>query len=389
MYWIISAFILAVTSLLERGVYKRVAYQFSLFVLFVIISGSYFNGIDWINYNKHYQEIYNNGFPVDFLPYEPGFVLIMYIIGSLFRINNFHVVILVITFFFVISFAKFIKNTNMRFNRSLLMLMMVLFLLPLFNDAIRQLAALTIMLPVLADLNNSSTKKIFFSCVLAATFHLSSILILPIIFLIKQGLTQHKIVKYSLYSVLLILLLSSMPFILSAIGGFLPSLIQAKLTTYVEKMSSEIKLGFFMITDIIAILMIYLLSRLKSFHTNQKLNILLSSVFYFFLLHFVFYFAPFLQRLLYYIFPLVSVCGLVVFNASNLIKLSNIVLPYLIVISIAVFYRNITNPYYTYDFYQPKFFYAELISGSFVDLPQLKKGKCDVIQQFDPNFCPE
>ncbi|WP_413449770.1 EpsG family protein [Erwinia sp. LJJL01] len=162
MYWIISAFILAVTSLLERGVYKRVAYQFSLFVLFVIISGSYFNGIDWINYNKHYQEIYNNGFPVDFLPYEPGFVLIMYIIGSLFRINNFHVVILVITFFFVISFAKFIKNTNMRFNRSLLMLMMVLFLLPLFNDAIRQLAALTIMLPVLAESEQFLNQENFF-----------------------------------------------------------------------------------------------------------------------------------------------------------------------------------------------------------------------------------
>jgi len=386
MYWFYSATIMLILSLIEKGAYRKVVYKLSLFVFFIIISGSYYNGIDWINYVKHYEEIYNNGFPTDYLPYEPGFVFLMYFFASIIKVSNFQIIVLSVSLAFTYTLHLFIKKIDWEFNRSALLLLILLFLLPLFNDAVRQLAAMAVILPFLPRINSISLKKLIVIVLLSSLFHASSILLIPIFLLIRYPLRKRRIIYYALSSVCFVILFVSLPFVISIIGSFIPAIFYAKLTGYVSKLDGGFKFGLFMIIDLVGIIITLLLS--EKFKNDKQMVLSTTASFIFFLLHLLFYMTPFLQRLLYYIFPLVGVYSLVSFRVGRFSHLNRMIFPIVAIMCLGVFYRNVTNPYYSYDFDKPKFFYFELLNNDYPNLNDLKSGKCSVIDQFDPTFCP-
>ncbi len=111
MYWIYCLAFLFGTSLIERGRFSEISYKLSLIILFIFVTGNYYNGIDWINYQHHYEAIVEGLGSTEFLAYEPGFMLILYLFGGVFKIENFHAVVFFTSTIAVLSFIKFIKKS--------------------------------------------------------------------------------------------------------------------------------------------------------------------------------------------------------------------------------------------------------------------------------------
>ncbi|MFA7906792.1 EpsG family protein [Enterobacter cloacae] len=385
MYWIYSLGLLLMTSLFDRGRYSSVIYKLSLFVFFIAVTGNYYNGIDWINYQYHYSSIVHNETSVGYFTYEPGFMLVMYFFGTILGFENFHAVVFFSCAISVLSISKFIKKVPYKFNRSLFIFITLAFIYPLFNDAIRQLLAFSILLPFLPNLHRSSIKKIFFICIGASMFHASAILMIPVLILLKMHLSKQNMLMLLLFASIFIVVLLSLNVIVSSLGSILPQLLYAKLLSYLSKIS-DFKLGFFAVIDCLGLLLIYYTSHNTTEERGR--NLYAMGGYIFFLFHLAFYTAPFLQRLLYYIFPLLVIHAQLIFFRGNVSSITRLLLPVTFIMAVSVFARNITNPYYAYDFSQPKFFYTNILSSNPYDIDLLKSQKCMVIDEFDPEFCP-
>ncbi|EPB4336228.1 EpsG family protein [Enterobacter kobei] len=385
MYWIYCLIFLFCTSLLERGRFATVAYKLSIFILFIFVTGNYYNGIDWINYQYHYNSIVQGGGSSEFMAYEPGFMLIMYFFGSIFNVENFHVVVFFASSMAILSFQNFIKKIPFKFNRSLFIFGTIAFIYPLFNDAIRQLLAFSILLPLLPNIRNCSLRKIILLCFLASLFHASAILMIPFLVLLRMQLTKQNMILLFLFANLFVLLLLGLNVIVVSMGGIIPQLFYAKLLSYISK-ASELKLGFFAIIDCLGILIIFISHR--GMRTETDKNVYAMGAYLFFLFHLAFYTAPFLQRLLYFIFPLVVLYAGFIFPNGKLFSITKVLLPITLTMAIFVFIRNITNPYYIYDFNDPKFYYSNLFQSNPINLEYLKANKCMAISEIDPEFCP-
>ncbi|EOO7383642.1 TPA: O116 family O-antigen polymerase, partial [Escherichia coli] len=165
-----------------------------------------------------------------------------------------------------------------------------------------------------------------------------------------------------------------------------PKMLYVKLVNYVNNMG-EFKVGFFAVIDFLGICIFCATYRV--FKSNNDISVYAIGTFYFFILHLVFYGAPFLQRLLYYIFPLLSVYSCFIFSHCQRGSGARILLPLTLIMTLSVFARNIFNPYYATDFYEPKFFYTDGVFEKHLDVERLKYRKCSVIDEYDPNFCPK
>lgn len=386
MYWIYCLSLLFIISLFNKGRYSALAYKTSLLIIFIFSTGNYYNGVDWINYQKHYELISNYGISGEYFAYEPGFLLLMYIFGYVLDIKNFHVVIFFISSISIISLSKFIKKIPKGINKSIVLFMVVSFVYPLYNDAIRQLLAFCIILPLLPDIKSVTIKKIIITCAIAALFHSSIILMIPLFILMRRELTQ----KFMLYSFILALLclslLMNIELVVNSLNNLIPKMLYVKLVNYLNNMGG-FKIGFFAIIDLLGICLFCV--TYKTYKSNNGLSVYAIGSFYFFILHLVFYGAPFLQRLLYYIFPLLSVYSCFIFSHCQRGGLARTLLPLTLIMTLSVFTRNILNPYYATDFYNPNFFYTDGIFDKHLDVEQLKYRKCSVIDKYDPNFCPK
>ncbi|NJQ19135.1 EpsG family protein [Pantoea sp. LS15] len=385
MYWIYSLALLLITSLLDRGRYSTIIYKLSLFIFFIAVTGNYYNGIDWINYQHHYSSLIHNGTSVGYLTYEPGFMLVMYFFGYIIGFENFHSVVFFSCAISVLAFSKFINNVPYKFNRSLFIFITLAFIYPLFNDAIRQLLAFSILLPFLPNIDKCTGKKIILICICASMFHASAILMIPVLILLKMRLSKQNMLIMLIFASVFIIILLSLNAIVSSLGSILPQLLYAKLISYLSKIS-DLKLGFFAVIDCLGLLLIYFISRNDNEECGR--NVYAMGGYIFFLFHLAFYTAPFLQRLLYYIFPLLVIHAQLIFFRGNISSITKLLLPVTFVMAISVFMRNITNPYYASDFFQPKFFYTNILSSNPYDIDLLKSKKCIVIDEFDPEFCP-
>ncbi|WP_171934657.1 O116 family O-antigen polymerase [Escherichia coli] len=386
MYWIYCLFLLFIVSLLNKGRYSTLTYKASLLIIFIFATGNYYNGVDWINYQKHYEFISNSGISSEYFAYEPGFLLLMYIFGNVLDIKNFHVIVIFISSISILSLSKFIKQIPKGVNKSLILFMLVAFIYPLYNDAIRQLFAFCIILPLLPNIKSIAIKKIIITCGIAALFHSSIILMVPLFILMRRELTQ-KFMFYSFICALLFLsLLINIEFIVNTLNNLIPKMLYVKLVNYVNNMG-EFKVGFFAVIDFLGICIFCATYRV--FKSNNDISVYAIGTFYFFILHLVFYGAPFLQRLLYYIFPLLSVYSCFIFSHCQRGSGARILLPLTLIMTLSVFARNIFNPYYATDFYEPKFFYTDGVFEKHLDVERLKYRKCSVIDEYDPNFCPK
>lgn len=386
MYWIYCLAFLFGTSLLERGYFSAIAYKLSLFILFIFVTGNYYNGIDWINYQHHYELIVQGSGSTDFFAYEPGFMLILYFFGTVVNIENFHAVVFFSSTVAVLSIIKFIKIIPFRFNRSLFLFSTIAFIYPLFNDAIRQLLAFSILLPLLPKIRDCSLKKIIIICLFASLFHASAILMIPVFILLRIQFTKHNMILLFIFSAVFVILLLSLPVLIMSMSGIIPNYIYSKLVSYLLK-TTELKLGLFSIIDCIGILIIFLSHRRDNRGELDK-NLYAMGAYLFFLFHLAFYTAPFLQRLLYYIFPLVILYANFIFSRSQIFSVTKTLLPITLIMTLSVFFRNITNPYYIYDLNNPKFFYSNLFQNNPINIDHLKASKCMVISEIDPEFCP-
>ncbi|CAM7989589.1 TPA: EpsG family protein [Enterobacter hormaechei] len=386
MYWIYCLAFLFGTSLLERGRFSSIAYKSSLFILFIFVTGNYYNGIDWINYQHHYENIVHGLGSSEYLAYEPGFMLILYLCGAVLNIENFHAVVFFASAVAVLSIISFIKKIPFKFNRSLFLFGLIAFVYPLFNDAIRQLLAFSILLPLLPEIRSCSLKKIFIVCVCASLFHASAILMIPVFFVLRMQFTKQNMILLFIFAAFFIILLLSLPILVMPMSGIIPQLLYAKLVSYISK-SSDLKLGLFAIIDFLGIFLVFFTHKSCRREDSDK-NVYAMGAYLFFLFHLAFYTAPFLQRLLYFIFPLVILYAELVFSRGATFSLTKVLLPITIIMVVSVFVRNITNPYYIYDFNDPKFFYSNLVQSNPINIDYLKASKCMVISEIDPEFCP-
>lgn len=385
MYWTYCSIFLFILALLDRGRYSTLSYKFSLFVLLIFATGNYYNGIDWVNYQYHYSSVSNVGLSVDYFAYEPGFMFLLYFFGYLLEITNFHVIVFFSSLLAVLSISIFLKKISIKINRSLFILITVLFIFPLFNDAIRQLLAFSIVLPFLPDIRQHSIKKIVVVCGVASLFHASAILVIPLCFVLRMQFCKKFMLVTLVIAFGISIALAFLGVIISMFDGLIPQLLYLKLLNYLDK-TAELKLGLFAVVDLIGISIIYSTSQLVK--QERHLSVYAVGGFLFFVLHLTFYFAPFLQRFLYFIFPLSLIYAESLFRYGNKFTLAKILLPVIMLMCLLVFYRNITNPYYSSDFNEPKFFYSEIFNSNPINVDNLMVRKCLLIGEFDPNFCP-
>lgn len=381
MYWIISFALLIPLFIIESistHKQKNVIKFLSFFIFTLIITGSYYNGIDWINYIKYYQYISKYGIdsPLAFV-YEPGFACLNWIFSYVLSIKNYHVIPFFCNILFSISLLFSLKKIPIRINVTLYLLLLLLFLTALFNDGYRQLLSLSILLPFIFKIDKISFLKWALVCIIAGLFHSSSLLLIPFWLILRLNFTKNKIYYSFILTAFFTLLLSNLTELVNLFEFIIPSLLYNKLINYMALMDGNFRFGFFVIFDILGI--IFCLHSRK----NDENKLLWNVLFIYFLCHFSFYFTPFFQRLLFYFYPLLI---LYIFNKRR--DLSYFILSFIIIsIGILSFYKYITNPYYSSDFWEPKFFYLYLPELVELDLNKLEAEKCSVISKYDDNFC--
>ncbi|HGN0242051.1 EpsG family protein [Proteus mirabilis] len=382
MYWIISFLLFIPFFFLEEFSNineKKIIHFLSLFLFFIITTGSYYNGVDWINYIYYYKYIGNNSIysSLAFI-YEPGFVYLNWLLANIIRITDFHIIPFISSSIFFVSIFYSLRFIKFNINLSSYLALLIIFLAPLFNDGYRQLIALAIILPYLFKIEETSIYKWVFICLISSIFHFSAILLIPFIFLLKINFITKKIILSIIIITFLIIFLINLTYILPIINPIIPSRIYNKLSIYLDMLGGNLRLGFFAIIDIVGIfLCIFIKDR---FHQNKTIW---NSTFIYFLCHLAFYFSPFLQRLLFYLYPILILNIFITNNNIYKILLSFII----IIMGLSSFARYINNPYYDVDFWEPKFYYTEIFSENKINIENLKKIKCNTIEKLDENFC--
>lgn len=387
MYWIIFQFFLLGTTFLEGVVDKKnkilITYV-SLGILFFGTTGNYYNGVDWINYIKYYNDIYQYGLLDSHWYYEPGFVLLNYIFADLLSIKSFHVIIFFSGMFVTISLYNSLRVITADINKSAFILLVFSMAISLFSDTLRQCIAFSIILFCLVRVKEVSSMKWFFVCVFAAVFHSSALIMLPYKFLVTKKFSGRFLVLWFLICICIIIFLINIDLLVNVFEYVFPSYLTIKLNMYLNNLNGNIKLGFFAFVDLIMIFI--LIFTQKNENCTSHSDVFRNSAFIYFTLHFVFYFAPFLQRSAYYFFPLVVIYFLRILKEDYFpLKIISVGIFFLAVN--LIFYRNIMNSYYDFDFYSPKFFYFDVSGIQHVNVESLYQEKCSFISKYDQNFC--
>ncbi|WP_337154850.1 EpsG family protein [Proteus terrae] len=382
MYWITSFLLFIPFFFLEEFSnlnQKKIIRLSASFLFFIVTTGSYYNGVDWINYIYYYNYIGNNSIysALSFI-YEPGFVYLNWLLANIIKITDFHIIPFISSSIFFISICYSLRLIKFNINFSLYFSLLIIFLASLFNDGYRQLIALAIILPYLFKIEEISIFKWIFICLISSMFHFSAILLIPFIFLLRINFNTKKIILSIIFIILLIFLLINLAYILPIIKSIIPSRIHNKLTIYLDMLEGNLRFGLFAIIDIIGIFLCILIK--DRFHQNKTIW---NSTFIYFLCHLAFYFSPFLQRLLFYLYPVLILNIFIIKNNIYRISLSFII----IVMGLSSFARYINNPYYDIDFWDPKFYYTEIFSEKEINIENLKKNKCYIIEKLDENFC--
>lgn len=341
----------------------------------MILINNYYNGVDWLNYIKYYNGIKDEG--LDYilaLRYEIGFLGINYIFANFFEFENFHGMVVFISLVFLFSLYLTLAKVELDFDRSYFILLTLCLLVPLFSDGYRQLLAYAIISPFLVRIRDLTLIKWLILCVVAALFHLSAILFFPFWFFLRKKL---KLVLYFLLWGALAIILITFNFYFDKVDFIFPAFIASKISVYLEKLQGNLRLGLFGILDIVAIISLLLMKR------EKRDSLYWNASFLFFTLHLLFYLAPFLQRALIYISPLLII------NVS-FYRQSYKHLLLAIIISLCAFgsfYRYVTNPYFGSDFYSPNIYILQMFESNEVNINNLAAEKCAHISALDPEFC--
>ena len=147
-------------------------------VLLFLSAFRYMIGTDYSTYTFAVLRIKDN-FSFDWLNFEPGFILLNYLIGPFTQSGQLLIIVAsVITLvLFFVSFKQSVSPTQSIF------LFYSLFLYCMSFNLIRQFIAIGIAMVSLKYIINQSVKKFIVCVVIAMLFHTSAILIVPLFFL--------------------------------------------------------------------------------------------------------------------------------------------------------------------------------------------------------------
>lgn len=310
-------------------------------------------------------------------------MLLNYLFAEILRISDFHIIVFSIGIFSTISIVNATKSLDF-INKSAFILLVVTVAVSLFSDVIRQCISFFILLYGLVRIQSISYLNWTILCIFAAMFHSSALLMIPYKFVVTRLFTLNRRIIWFLICAVLITILNGINSFLGFFEDLLPTFIFLKLDVYSSNLTDNAKFGFFLLIDCV---MIFLLLQNKCDAENTYSSDLIykNATIVYFSLHIVFYFAPFLQRITFYMLPLVIVFFL---RKAYEIKKSDILIVMLFIFSaFAAFYKLVTNEYYSFDFYHPKFLYLQLIGLQDVNLESLYYEKCSHISQYDPSFC--
>ncbi|WP_369472238.1 EpsG family protein [Vibrio hyugaensis] len=155
---------------------------FCLITLFIVasifIGGRYNGGADFIAYTKHYY--HDNS---EIMNFELGFEYLFYLIRDLgFSFNHASLIIFVVNIGFFVFAIKELKYKTLS-----LFIFILYFFIPL-TAVIRQ--GLSIPFMALAIINVRNSHKYFFYTIVAAFFHISSLIMIPLFFVRRIKLSR-------------------------------------------------------------------------------------------------------------------------------------------------------------------------------------------------------
>lgn len=276
--YILFTSLLAVASLVyattKEEVYKKYATAFSVLLFFLFFGFRGFILSDWISYypnfyNTTINDIFNFGSTKE-ITYEPGFTLLNLVCKALVR--DYHFFIIVHTSIVLALFLNFLKNRvdNIAF---------ALFLFCSFEgiaivvNLLRNLIAILIFLNALQFIEKRKPIPYFVCCILALSFHISSVVYFPLYFFFHK--TCNKWLFLAIFILLNIIFLGNISIVLtmcSLLG--LDEMMAQKIKTYTEIYSANrgISIGYLerLVTGILVFLYY---DKLKSLRKDSAVRI--------------------------------------------------------------------------------------------------------------------
>lgn len=241
--------------------HKRQALSIVSIMTFLFLSLSYPSGGDWIGYFNHYDCNVNNACQSGFIMFEPGYELIVKIVGQF----GFQPIIVFIAFINVFLLYRFARNYEK--SAFIIIALMCMFLWSVYVEAIRQALAVSLIAYGMNSLFIGNIKKFVFIVLIASTFHITAIICL--LFLTPHfSLKLNKVVSYSLviFSVTFFALAN---IILNTVVTLLPvgTIASEKLSFYLasEQYKPQLSIGSGTALDILLIFLIII-----SFHRLKK-----------------------------------------------------------------------------------------------------------------------
>lgn len=171
--------------------HRKQALTVTLILTFCFISFSYPSGNDWIGYFINYDCQVNNVCEPGFVLFEPGYELIVSIVGLL----GFQTIIIVVALINVLFIYQYAKG----FDRGcfIVISLMCLFMWSIYIEAIRQALSMSVLMYSVRKLINRELKKYIMWVIIASTFHITALIAL--LFLIPvYSARLNKIISYGL-----------------------------------------------------------------------------------------------------------------------------------------------------------------------------------------------
>ncbi|MBB6663356.1 EpsG family protein [Proteus mirabilis] len=242
---------------------KRLIRIFILFWLVILFSSFYLNGMDWAIYFIKFEndnELYKS--------FETGFILLF---KFLLFFSYYHFGVAIIIFYFIAFSMLLYSLSKYKLNEPFFIAILIIMCgHTLILEQLRQFLACLIIFPSLIEYQkNNSLKKTYLLVIFASLFHISALLILPVIFLCTIKNKYFFLISTIGSILFIIILLMSSHYLLSFLESF--NFIFTKISYYLEKNPIEIKFGWINILIFIFPIMYILDIKNIENHSNNKL----------------------------------------------------------------------------------------------------------------------
>lgn len=259
IYLLYFATVFMLTTFLTQ---RKQALMLVSLLTFLFIALSYPSGNDWIGYFINYDCLINNNCRSGFIMFEPGYELIVSLVG-VFGYQAIIIFIALMNVLLIYRFAQLFEN-----GAFVITAIMCMFLWSVYIEAIRQAVAFSILLYSILPLLRGEIKKYIVLIIIASTFHITAL----VCFLFVIPIYSVKISKIMSYSLLIFggVFFAAADKILSFAVNILPlgTIASEKLQFYLnsEQYKPQLSIGSGTLLDVILICLIVLSLR------NMKKN---------------------------------------------------------------------------------------------------------------------